>query len=226
MRKKSKIVPGLMILPLLLALAMNAIAYNGTRLVTAGRVHYDISNRLDAQIPFVPWTILIYFGSYIFWAVNYVIGCRQSEREAFRFISADFAAKILCMLCFLAFPTTNVRPAIEGHSVWEEVMRFLYFVDAADNLFPSIHCMTSWFCYIAVRRRKDVWRWYRAASFLIAMSICISTLTTKQHVLIDVFAGIALAEGSYRLVEKSGFSRIYETLMRKAYGRWKGRKSI
>ena len=32
-------------------------------------------------------------------------------------------------------------------------MRFLYQVDAADNLFPSIHCLTSWFCYIGIRGR-------------------------------------------------------------------------
>ena len=29
-------------------------------------------------------------------------------------------------------------------------MRVLYRVDEADNLFPSIHCLTSAFCFIAV----------------------------------------------------------------------------
>ena len=52
-------------------------------------------------------------------------------------------------------------------------------------------------------------------SLLIAVSICISTLTTKQHVLIDVFAGVALAELSYLFVEKSGFSRQYKNVMEK-----------
>ena len=94
-------------------------------------------------------------------------------------------------------------------------MRLLYRMDAADNLLPSIHCLTSWFCFLAVRKNEKIPVWYKWVSLLIAVSICISTLTTKQHVLIDVFAGVALAELSYLFVEKSGFSRQYKNVMEK-----------
>ena len=167
------------------------------------------------RIPFVPWTVVIYLGCYVFWVINYVIGCRQERDRAFRFISADFAAKLVCLFCYMAFPTTNTRPVIEGSSVWEEIMRLLYRMDAADNLLPSIHCLTSWFCFLAVRKNEKIPVWYKWVSLLIAVSICISTLTTKQHVLIDVFAGVALAELSYLFVEKSGFSRQYKNVMEK-----------
>ncbi len=213
MRKIREIIPDEMLLPLLAAIACNTVAYFGTRLLTAGRVHYDISCALDGRIPLVSWTVAIYFGSYLFWIVNYVIGARQRRDEAFRLLSADFAAKLVCLICFLVFPTTNVRPDIAGSSVWDSLMRFLYEIDAADNLFPSIHCLTSWFGFIAVRSNEHVPKWYRAISLVTALAICVSTLTTKQHVLVDVFAGVALAEGSYRLVEKSGFSRRYRNIM-------------
>ena len=88
-------------------------------------------------------------------------------------------------------------------------MRLLYEVDAADNLFPSIHCLTSWLCVIAVRGNEKIPKWYRAASVLIALSICVSTLTTKQHVIADGIAGVLLAEGSYFLTKKSGFLKWY-----------------
>lgn len=211
--KNSKIIPKVMWLPLFLTLLVNTITYNGSRLLTAGRFHYDLTNSLDERIPFVAWTVLIYLGCYVFWIVNYVIGCRQEKEEAFRFMGADLLAKLCCLLCFLVFPTTNTRPVLEGHSIWDEVMRMLYGLDAADNLFPSIHCLTSWLCFIAVRRNRKVPDWYKAASLLIAVSICISTLTTKQHVMIDVFAGVALAEGSYLFVKKSGFAVWYMNLI-------------
>lgn len=213
MREIRKAVPADMRFPLFLAVAWNAAVYYGSRLLMAGRVHYDISGRLDAWIPLVPWTVAIYLGSYVFWVVNYVIGCRQYKEKAWRFISADFAAKLVCLFCFLLFPTTNARPEITGSSVWDALMRMLYQADAADNLFPSIHCLTSWFGYIAVRSNDRVPRWYRILSLMIAAAICISTLTTKQHVLADVFAGVALAEASYWFVEKSGFSRRYRNIM-------------
>lgn len=147
-------------LPLLLTLFFNILTYNGSRLLTGDRIHYDFSSILDEQIPFIPWTVSIYLGCYIFWAINYVIGCRQEQEKAFQFISADLLAKAICLLYFLVFPTTNIRPVIKGTSIWEELMRVLYQLDAADNLFPSIHCLTSSFCFIAVRKNQAVPVWY------------------------------------------------------------------
>ncbi len=221
MKKRNQIISEIMWIPLFLTLACNALAYNGTRLFMSGRFHYNLSNPVDEQIPVVSWTVIIYFGCYLFWIVNYILGCRQNQEKAFRFMGADLVAKLVCMACFLLFPTTNTRPVIEGSSIWDELMRFLYQVDAADNLFPSIHCLTSWFCYIAVRENKEIPKWYHVASVLMALSVCVSTLTTKQHVLVDVIAGVALAELSYLFVEKSGFSRWYMNLTSKVYVRLK-----
>lgn len=210
-------------LPLILTLSCNALAYYGTRFFTSERYHYNLSNPLEDRIPLIPWTVAVYFGCYVFWIVNYILGCRQKEETAFRFLGADLVAKLVCLVIFLVFPTTNVRPLIEGDSFWETVMELLYRADAADNLFPSIHCLTSWFCFIAVRENKRIPGWYKAASVLFALSVCVSTLTTKQHVLIDGIAGIALAEASYLFVAKSGFSLWYRDKILKIYSRWKER---
>lgn len=219
MKKRNRLIPDIMWIPILLALVCNMIAYYGTRLVTTDWIHHDITSFLDEKIPLISWTIVIYFGCYLFWIVNYVIGCRQDQEKAFRFMSADFLAKLVCLLCFLVYPTTNIRPDITGTSLWDELIRFLYRVDAADNLFPSIHCLTSYFCFIAVRNNKKIPRWYQVLSLFITISICLSTLTTKQHVLIDVAAGVLLAEISWLFVDKSGFSRRYANILTKVYRR-------
>ena len=218
MKKKKHIIPKIMWIPLFFTLACNTVTYFGSRIFTKSKFHRNLSNSVDEKIPFVPWTVSIYLSCYAFWAANYVIGCRQEEEESFRFISADFVAKLVCLFCYLAFPTTNTRPVVDGKSIWDKLMRKLYDVDAADNLFPSIHCLTSWFSFIAVRKNKRIPIWYKIVSFLIAISICISTLTTKQHVLIDVFAGVSLSEASYAFVEKSGFSKWYAKIMKRLYG--------
>ena len=76
MQKKYEIIPRIMWIPVVLALVINTIAYNGSRIFTTGWFHYDLSNRLDDFIPFMPWTVSIYLGCYAFWIVNYMIGCR------------------------------------------------------------------------------------------------------------------------------------------------------
>lgn len=226
MPRKQELIPKVMLLPLAFTLICNTLTYNGSRLLTAGRFHYDLSCSLDARIPFVPWTVSVYLGCYLFWVINYVIACRQERTEAFRFLGADLLAKLVCLFCFLIFPTTNTRPVIEGNSIWEELMRLLYRMDAADNLFPSIHCLTSWFCVVATRGNARVPGWYKTFSVLFALSVCVSTLTTKQHVVIDAVAGVALAEIAYWFAGRSGFARWYERALSgraKGFGRNKGR---
>lgn len=224
MQRIKKMLPIEMWISLFLVVACNTLTYYGSRLIAAGRYHYDLTSWIDVQIPFVPWTLGVYGGCYLFWIVNYVIGCRQDTEKAYRFICADLCAKVVCLFCFLLFPTTNERPFIMGNSIWDEGMRLLYRIDTADNLFPSIHCLTSQFCLIAVRDNEKVPEWYGIMSLLIVVSICISTLTTKQHVLPDVAAGIVLAEASYLFVHKCRMAEKYSFLIEKFTKKlWKGK---
>ena len=205
-------IPKIMIIPLLLSMTWNSITYFGSRLLTSDWKHFNVEVMLDSVIPFLPWTVSIYLSCYVFWVVNYILGVRQDRAEVLRFISADFFAKTICLICFLVIPTTNVRPEVGMEGIWNRLMIWLYNTDAADNLFPSIHCLTSWFCYIAVRKNKRIPGIYVIFSLLFAISICISTLTTKQHVIVDVIGGIGLAEGSYFMV-KFGFTKFYEKII-------------
>lgn len=202
------------IIPLVIALIFNTIAYNGTRIITTSKYHYDITSPIDNLIPVIPATIIIYLGCYLYWIVNYVIGAGQEDDEAYKFLSADLFAKLICMVIFIAFPTTNTRPVLEDEGFFTEVLKMLYQIDAADNLFPSIHCLTSWFCLIAVRKNPNVKTVYKIISVIITVAICVSTLTTRQHVIVDVAGGIALAEFSYLIVDKIGFTRIYQRSMK------------
>jgi len=57
-------------LPLFLGIVFNGAVYYGTRMLTGSSIHYDLSTALDERIPFVPWTIIIYLGCYLFWVIN------------------------------------------------------------------------------------------------------------------------------------------------------------
>lgn len=181
-------------IPLLVAVAWNMTVYFGSRLFTGEWPHHNIEGKLDQLIPFVPCTVVIYLGCYVFWIANYILIARQGKQEVCQFFVADFLSRAVCLLCYLLYPTTNTRPFVEADGFWNQVMIALYATDAADNLFPSIHCLVSWFCYIGLRGKKNIPVWYRGLSCVLAVSVCISTLTTKQHVVVDVIGGVLLAE--------------------------------
>lgn len=203
MNKRKQFTP--IFIALLTAFLWNQLVYSGARIIAHNWHHYDMTTPLDQLVPFVPWTITIYFGCYAFWGVNYWLCANQDENMRNRFFLADILAKSVCFVLFLAIPTTNIRPIISNNSLWGNLMRFLYKIDDADNLFPSIHCLVSWLCWIGVRKRKDIPTFYRWLSLVFAVAVCISTLTTRQHVIADVIGGVVLAEICYII---TGFKRI------------------
>lgn len=198
-------------LVLLAAFIWNEIVYSCSKWVTASWRHYDMTSSIDALVPFLPWTITIYFGCYLFWGANYYLCAVQEKVKRDRFFCADALSKAICLIIFLLLPTTNVRPEIADNSIWGSLMSFLYKIDTADNLFPSLHCLVSWFCWIGVRKAKEIPAVYRYFSLGMAVAVCISTLTTRQHVIADVFGGVLLAEGCYAVAGFPKVCAIYTT---------------
>lgn len=179
------------------ALAWNELVFYGGRLLARGLPHHDMTTALDRAVPLLPWTVSIYFGCFAFWALCYVLCARRSRGEALRFFAADFIIKAVCLVFFVALPTVMERPEHAGDGFWDAVLRFLYSIDEPNNLFPSIHCAVSWLCWDGMRGRRELPSAFRGFSLFMALAVCASTLTVKQHVIADVASGIALAELSW-----------------------------
>ena len=199
---------------LILSFLFNCGFYWLAKAVTAGAYHYDMTIPFDDRIPLIHSSIIIYFGAYFFWFFNYLYACTVDSTMKMRFFSAELLGKTVCFLFFLVLPTTAARPEATDGTFWERAIGFLYAVDSCDALFPSIHCFNSWFAYIAVRGREDVPKDYRAFSLLFALAVCVSTLTTKQHVFVDTVSGVLLAEAVFRVTDKIGFTRLYEKIVK------------
>ena len=156
------------------------------------------------------------------WAVSYILTARENTREEwFRFVFADMTAKVICGVIFILFPTTNVRPDIDGSGIFDCLMGIIYHLDPPLDLFPSIHCLVSLLSWLGIRKCSSIPRWYRNFTLIFAVMIFASTQFTKQHYLADVIGGIAIALvcyyisrrfGGYKVVEK-----FYEKLNSKAF---------
>ena len=118
--------------------------------------HYDLTLPFDRAVPLVPGFVSIYLGCYLFWIINYILIARQGEEHCIRFAAADIMSRLVCCAFFLLLPTTNVRPVLSGDGIWVTLLQAVYKADAPVNLFPSIHCLVSWFCFIGIRGRKSV----------------------------------------------------------------------
>ena len=88
--KLLNLVPEYGVMPLLIAVALNFTVYFGSRAIAGDWKHHNIEGPLDRLIPFVPFTVVIYLGCYLFWIVNYILLARQGKREVCQFFAADF----------------------------------------------------------------------------------------------------------------------------------------
>lgn len=194
-----KLLPGDYQLPAVVCLLYDTAIYSGTQLLTEHWHHWDLTGRLERQIPVIPEFTLIYLLFFPFWIGNFLLIGHLGKEKARRFIRADLIAWTVCGVCFLLFPTANVRPAGLEEGIWTELLELVYRMDPPTNLFPSIHCLASWLCFVVLRREESLPVWYRAGCGVMAVLICISTVAVRQHVLADVAAGILLAEGAWAL---------------------------
>ena len=180
------------------AVVWNQMVYYGGNLLAQNFPHRNLELPVDRLIPVLPWTVAVYLGCFLFWAALYLLFAGQDRPLAYRFYCADFLAKGVCLVFFLLLPTTNLRPALPDAGLWERLVLFVYRVDDPTNLFPSIHCLVSWLCFIGARHDRRFPPWAVGLTGLGAAAICLSTLTTRQHVAVDVVGGILLAECAYR----------------------------
>ena len=187
----------------LAAFIWNQVIYQGAFFLTASRHHFDFALPVDSTIPLIPWTIVIYYGCFLHWGLHYICVAKLGNRNTRQFYAADFLIKSVSFLFFLCLPTVMHRPEVTGTGFWNDTIRFLYWMDKPYNLFPSIHCSVSWLCWISVRKNTQVPKWYRYFALIAAIAVCLSTLTTRQHVLVDIAGGLLVAEVCWALAAKS-----------------------
>ena len=181
-------------IPLSAALLINYFSYFLSKMITAGRHHYNMWTVIDDHIPFLPCFVIIYVLAFVQWVIGYVLIARESRPFCYQVIRAEVIAKVICLACFLLIPTIIVRPQVEGNGFCEWLTQIVYDYDAPTNLFPSIHCLESWFCFRAGRKLTKVPGWYGWVSLVMTLLVFASTVCLKQHVFVDIPAAIAAAE--------------------------------
>lgn len=210
MRKKlANVIPEYSIIPLLAVLIVNVLAYFVTRLFTGGLTHFDMTTAVDRAIPFVPVFSVIYVLAYLQWIVGFILIAREERSFSFRVLSGEIISKLICAVLFLVIPTTMVRADITGNGFFSEIVRLLYRIDTPDNLFPSLHCLESWICFRAAMKMKKTGPAYTYCSLAFTLLVFASTVLIKQHVVVDIIAGVLVCELGQFIAEKAHTERIF-----------------
>lgn len=144
---------------------------------------------VDEAIPLLPWTFLVYLSDYpLFLVVMALI----DDPDQFRALTRKcFGVLFLCGAFFLLMPTRYPRPEYPAvdNPILAFVMHLISSADTPNNCFPSMHVSLTGVATWQLRHRGP--RVF-GCFLLWSLAIFLSTLTTKQHYLLDVVGGIGV----------------------------------
>ena len=179
-----------LILVQVILLSFQILLYFGCELFQ-NRIH-DVKRPVDDQIPFLPWTVL----PYCFWfplIVFYPLAVFQTDPYSYcTYLMTMVMEIILSVVCYLIYPTSFQRP-VPPDDFWGNFMKLIYHGSYRGlNCAPSLHCSSCFLVICVSFTCAGMNLWIRIVIVLIAVMIVLSTLTTKQHTLIDVLTAIPL----------------------------------
>lgn len=187
-------------------LGFQSAIYYLTKLIAqaSGTIAWAISPKLpfDDMIPLVPFFVLFYMFSYVFWIIGPIAISLTKRENSLNFYIGAAIALLIGGIIFIAAPTYIDRTAegiigIEsrgGFLNW--ALGMIYNNDGGArgyNLLPSFHCLNSLYMYLAVARRKEISLPFRVYTLIGCILISLSAVFTKQHYVIDALVGFAIA---------------------------------
>ena len=175
----------------ILILGLQTLLYFGVE-AFEGKPH-NVAKKIDGHIPFVPAFVYIY----VLWfplILLFPLALFQADPMAYaRYQTAIVLDIALSLFCYLAYPTSFARPEAPD-TVSGQAMRLVFRGSYKGlNCAPSMHCSMCYLVLHFVGATPGLPFAVAAIAVPVALGIVISTLFTKQHVLIDALTALPLA---------------------------------
>lgn len=146
---------------------------------------------LDRWIGFHPWAIVLYFSLWVYVCLPPAL-C-DSRATLLSCLSAASGLSLVAMLVFLFWPTAT--PAFQIDWSRYPSFDFLKSADLARNACPSLHAGFAVFSGLWLARELRVLRApavMQVVNVVWCLAILYSTIATRQHVALDIYAGSGL----------------------------------
>lgn len=174
----------------------------------------------DDYIPFCEVFVIPYLLWFAYVAVVVLYFFFKDKDDYFRTCTFLFTGMTVFLIISTLWPNGHdLRPAVmPRENFFTQLVAALYRTDTPTNLWPSIHVYNSLGCHIAVMKsaRLEKRRGLRICSFVLCVSIILSTVFIKQHSVFDVTTAFIMAVVMYGAVYRSDMLiNFYHSLQRR-----------
>ena len=182
-----------------------------------------IESPLDAKIPFCEWFIIPYCTWYFCIAAIVIYPLFKSDRREFLRSNLVLIGAMLIPMLICTFIPNGIdmalRPDLDAlgrDNFAIDLVKMIYAADTPPrNVMPSMHVSISFAMFFVILQSKTMCKsvYAKILSGIWCVMISASTVFIKQHSILDVYAGIAVAV----IVALIGYfgERIYDRKKRK-----------
>ena len=151
---------------------------------------------LDSKIPFLKEFVLAYYFWFLYMAIGFLYLGFVSKKDFYKLELFLALGMSISFIIFILYPNAQFpRPIVKGKDMFSFLVNFIYNHDGTNNVFPSIHVCNAIGVHLVLINCQDFKNRIVLKNLSLAgmLAICASTVFIKQHSIIDVFGGTALA---------------------------------
>jgi len=142
----------------------------------------------EKAIPPMASTVWFYCSDYLY--IFVVLAILSDKENLSRTFYGFILLLLICMVVFFVYPTVYDRPGFFYEGLSGQLLKLVHSLDTPNNCCPSVHVGATFLCCFAFIYEK---RRYLPIFIIWALIISISTLTLKQHYVLDIIWGFLLA---------------------------------
>lgn len=163
-----------------------------------------IHMKIDDYIPFCEWFIIPYYLWFLYVAAAIISCFFKNKQEYFRTCAFLGIGMTVFLVVSTLWPNGHhLRPyTMPRDNLLTALVTFLYSTDTPTNIWPSIHVYNSIGAHLALTRNQELGKnkVLCAGSWLLCVSIILSTVFLKQHSMFDVITAFIMATVVYQVV--------------------------
>ncbi|MBO5055113.1 MAG: serine/threonine protein phosphatase [Lachnospiraceae bacterium] len=168
---------------------------------TVKRPENLIHMKLDDAIPFCEVFIIPYFLWFVYVASVVLYFFFKDKQDYYRTCTFLFTGMTVFLIVSTLWPNGHhLRPNVMPRdNIFTALVARLYRVDTPTNLWPSIHVYNSLGAHFAIIKNPKLCKnkGIHIGSFILCVSIILSTVFLKQHSVFDVLTGFIMAAIMY-----------------------------
>lgn len=171
---------------------------------TVTRNYTVIHMAVDDYIPFCEVFIIPYLLWFLYVSAVVLFFFFKNKEDYYKTCTFLFTGMTIFLIVSTLWPNGHhLRPYIlPRENIFTQMVQSLWQTDTPTNLWPSIHVYNSLGAYFAISHSKIFAkrRGIKIGSFLLSLSIILSTVLLKQHSVFDVLTAFGMAAIMYAIV--------------------------